>query len=170
MKKFLKRYTPHRSRVNLGWLNQHLHDPCLWNWNRKSISKAFAVGLFCACLPIPFQMVAAAALAVVFSANILLSIALVWVTNPLTMGPIFYFNYRLGTNILQTDYDRNFPAFSLSFDYLSQVFVNYGLPLLTGSIVMGVVSGIIGYTAIQWLYRQRVVKRIKRWKSQRFDA
>ena len=118
MKKFLRKYTPHRSKVNLGWLDKHLQNPCLWNWNRKSISKAFAVGLFCAFLPIPFQMVVAAALAVVFSANILLSVALVWVTNPITMGPIFYFLYKLGCIVLDTQID---PNFTFSWDYLREV-------------------------------------------------
>lgn len=179
MKKFLKKYTPHRSKVNLGWLNQHLHDPRLWNWNRKSVSKAFAVGLFCAFLPIPFQMVVAAVLAVIFSANIMLSMALVWITNPITMGPIFYFTYKLGSIILDTKIDPNF-AFSLHYlaeiiesgwwDYFQEV-ISSGLPaLLTGSLIIAVISAVVGYSAIQWLYRHRAWKRIKRWKSRRFDA
>ncbi|MCS5591968.1 MAG: DUF2062 domain-containing protein [Gammaproteobacteria bacterium] len=167
MKKFFKQYTPDRSKVNLVWLDKHLHDPCLWNWNRKSISKAFAVGLFCALLPIPFQMIAAAALAVAFSANILLSISLVWITNPITMGPIFYFNYKLGCIILDTRID---PNFSFSWDYLREV-LGSGLPaLLVGSLVAASIAAAIGYSAIQWLYRHRVGKRIKRWKNQRFDV
>ncbi|MGE4570248.1 MAG: DUF2062 domain-containing protein [Gammaproteobacteria bacterium] len=167
MKKFLRKYTPHRSKVNLGWLDKHLQNPCLWNWNRKSISKAFAVGLFCAFLPIPFQMVVAAALAVVFSANILLSVALVWVTNPITMGPIFYFLYKLGCIVLDTQID---PNFTFSWDYLREVIAS-GLPaLLIGSLMVASTSAIVGYTTIQWMYRHKVGKRIKRWKRQRFDA
>jgi len=167
MKRFLQKYAPHRSTVNLGWLDKHLHDPCLWNWNRKSISKAFAVGLFCAFLPIPFQMIVAAGLAVAFSANILLSIALVWVTNPITMGPIFYFTYKLGCIVLDTKID---PNFALSLEYLREV-ITSGLPaLLIGSLIVASIAAIVGYSSIQWLYRHRVVKRIKRWKRQRFDA
>ena len=167
MKRFLQKFAPHRSTVNLGWLDKHLHDPCLWNWNRKSISKAFAVGLFCAFLPIPFQMVVAATLAVAFSANILLSISLVWVTNPVTMGPIFYFTYKLGCIILDTRID---PYFSFSWAYLREV-VTSGLPaLLIGSLIVASLGAIIGYSSIQWLYRHRVGKRIKRWKRQRFDV
>ena len=167
MKKILQRYASHRAKVNLGWLDKHLHDPCLWNWNRKSTSKAFAVGLFCAFLPMPFQMVVAAVLAVFFSANILLSIALVWVTNPITMGPIFYFLYKLGCIVLDTKID---PNFSFSLDYLQEV-ITSGLPaLLVGSFIFATTSAIVGYTAIQWMYRHKVVKRIKRWKNQRFDV
>jgi len=170
MKQFLKKlkqHAPHRSTVNLSWLAKHLHDPCLWNWNRKSISKAFAVGLFCAFLPIPFQMIVAAGLAVVFSANILLSITLVWVTNPITIGPIFYFTYKLGCIVLDTQID---PNFTFSWDYLQEVIAS-GLPaLLIGSLIVALIAAIVGYSSIQWLYRHRVGKRIKRWKSQRFDV
>lgn len=167
MKKFLQKYTPDKSKVKLGWLGKHLNDPCLWNWNRRSISKAFAAGLFCAFLPVPFQMVVAAILAVAFSANILLSMALVWISNPITMGPIFYFTYKLGCIILDTRID---PYFSFSWHYLKNAFVT-GMPaLLLGSLIAASIAGIVGYSAIQWLYRHRVGKRIKRWKRQRFDA
>ena len=80
MKKLLKRYSPNSDEVKnnkrLGWLSKHLHDPSLWNFNRKSISKAFAVGLFFAFIPVPFQMLLAAPGAVIFSANLPLAIAL----------------------------------------------------------------------------------------------
>ena len=170
MKNFLKRFTPHRSTVNVGWLNQHLHDPCLWNWNRKSISKAFAVGLFCAALPIPFQMMLAAAIAIYFSANILLSIALVWVTNPITMGPIFYFNYKLGAIVLDKQIDSSFPSFSFSMHYLAKVFVAYGPSLLLGSLLVAIIASVIGYTVVQWIYRRKLIKRLNRRKQRRFDA
>ena len=167
MKRFLQKYTPNRSTVNLSWLNKHLHDPCLWNWNRKSISKAFAVGLYCAFLPIPFQMLVAASLAIAFSANILLSIALVWVTNPITIGPIFYFTYKLGCIVLDTQID---PNFTLSLEYLREVVTSGLQALLIGSLIVASIAATVGFSTIQWLYRHRVGKRIKRWKRQRFDA
>jgi len=170
MKNFLKKCAPHRSKVNFGWLNQHLHDPCLWNWNRKSISKAFAVGLFSAFLPVPFQMILAASLAVVFSANILLSIAIVWITNPITMGPIFYFNYKLGAIVLDKQIDTGFPPFSFSLGYLAEVFIAYGPSLLLGSFLVATVNSLIGYTAIQWLYRHKLIKRLNRWKKRRAES
>jgi uncharacterized protein (DUF2062 family) len=89
MKEILKKYSPKRENVNLGWLNKYLADPELWKWNKRTIAKAFAIGLFCAFLPIPGHTVLGAVLAVIFSANILLSMLLVWVNNPITMVPIF---------------------------------------------------------------------------------
>ena len=73
MKETLKKYSPKRENVNLGWLNNYLADPELWKWNKRTIAKAFAIGFFCAFLPIPGHTVLGAVLAVIFSANLLLS-------------------------------------------------------------------------------------------------
>jgi uncharacterized protein (DUF2062 family) len=60
MKKLLKRYSPNpnelKNHKHLEWLGKHLQHSGLWHFNRKSIAKAFAVGLFCAFIPVPFQM------------------------------------------------------------------------------------------------------------------
>ena len=53
MRETLKRYSPKRENVNLGWLNQHLHNPYLWKWNILFISIAFATRLFCSLIPLP---------------------------------------------------------------------------------------------------------------------
>ncbi|MDC9727605.1 MAG: DUF2062 domain-containing protein [Candidatus Thioglobus sp.] len=162
MKKFLKRYSPNPEEVknhkHLGWLSQHLHNASLWNFNRKSIARAFAVGLFCAFIPVPFQMLLAAPGAVIFSANLPLSIALVWISNPLTMPPIFYGCYKLGAWILGVGIEKDFV---MSLEYVWQVFDVIWQPFLLGCLVVSVVSSIIGYFGVQLIYRYRVYKRFR---------
>ena len=68
MRDTLKKYSPKRENVNLGWLNKHLHDPLLWKWNKRTIAKAFAIGLFCAFLPLPIHTLLAAIFAVIVDA------------------------------------------------------------------------------------------------------
>ena len=77
-----------------------LNNPELWHLNRRSAAGAVFIGLFCAWLPIPSQMVLAALLAIGFRCNLPISVALVWITNPLTIPPMFYFAYRLGAWLL----------------------------------------------------------------------
>ncbi|MBT6278935.1 MAG: DUF2062 domain-containing protein [Candidatus Thioglobus sp.] len=163
MKKLLKRYSPNpeelKNHKHLGWLSKHLHDPSLWNFNRKSISKAFAVGLFFAFIPVPFQMLLAAPGAVIFSANLPLSIALVWITNPLTMPAIYYGCYKLGAWLLNVQIEADF---IMSLEYVWQVFDTIWQPFLLGCLIVSVVSALIGYFGVQFIYRFRVYRRSKK--------
>ena len=104
-KRLIKKYMPDPEKLkqqkSLQFLGDRLHEPNLWHLNRRSVSLAFAVGLFAAWIPTPGQMAIAAAAAFYFRANLPISVALVWVTNPLTMPPMFYFAYIVGLkNIL----------------------------------------------------------------------
>ncbi|KAA0446007.1 MAG: DUF2062 domain-containing protein [Candidatus Thioglobus sp.] len=160
MKKLLRRYSPNAEELKnhkyLGWLGRHLHNSTLWNFNRKSISKAFAVGLFCAFIPVPFQMLLAAPSAVIFRANLPLSIALVWVTNPLTMPPIFYACYKLGAWILGTGIEQDFV---MSLEYVWQALGIIWQPFLLGCLIVATGSAIIGYFSVQTIYRYKAYKK-----------
>ena len=163
MKKILKRLSPDpeslKSHKHLGWLSKHLHDASLWNFNRRSISKAFAVGLFCAFIPVPFQMLLAAPAAVIFSANLPLSVALVWITNPFTMAPIYYACYKLGAWILGVGIEQDF---IMSLEYVWEVFGLIWQPFLLGCLVVSTVSAFVGYWTIQFIYRFKAYKRVNR--------
>jgi uncharacterized protein (DUF2062 family) len=163
MKKLLKRYSPKpddlKNHKHLGWLGKHLHDASLWNFNRKSISKAFAVGLFFAFIPVPFQMLLAAPAAVIFTANLPLSIALVWITNPITMPPIYYGCYKLGAWILGVQIESDFV---MSLEYVWQVFDTIWQPFLLGCLIVSVVTSFIGYFGVQLIYRYRIYRRMSK--------
>ncbi|MBA1330154.1 ATP-binding protein, partial [Candidatus Endoriftia persephone str. Guaymas] len=92
-KHLIKRLTPDhemiRNHRHLQCFGKLLHDANLWHLNRRSAAGAFAVGLFMAFIPVPFQMILAAGAAILFRVNLPLSVALVWVTNPITIPPIF---------------------------------------------------------------------------------
>ena len=161
MKSTLKKYSPKRENINLGWLNKHLTDPELWKWNKKSIAKAFAIGLFCAFLPVPIHMLLAGILAVSFSANIMLSLLVVWVNNPITIVPIIYFTYKLGASIIGVEID---PGFEFSFGYLMDNFWSATLALWIGGLITSILMATLGYFSIISIYKFRALKRVKRWK------
>ena len=161
MKETLKRFSPKQEDINLGWLNKHLHNPDLWKWNKRTISKAFAIGLFCAFLPLPLHTLLAAALAVAFSSNILLSMGLVWINNPLTMVPIYYYIYKLGSHIIGIEID---PNFQFTIDNFMGSFTSTLTAIWVGGLIISTISAIIGYITILAIYKYRAYQRVKRWK------
>ena len=163
-RKLLKRYIPDpetvRRHKHLRWLARFLEDPFLFHMNRRSVSGAFAVGLFWAMIPIPMQMVAAAVSAILARVNLPISVALVWLTNPLTMPPIFYFNYLVGTWILGAP--PGVGEFHMTLEWFSAQLHAIWLPLYFGSFVVGVISGLLGYVLIRGYWRWHIVQQYRR--------
>ena len=112
-------------------------------------------------MPIPLHTILAAALAVVFSSNILLSMSLVWVNNPITMVPIYYYTYKLGSYILNMELDPNF-VFTL--EYILENLTTTTIALWVGGLIVSPIAAILGYIAILLIYKFRAFKRIKRWR------
>ncbi|MDY6815688.1 MAG: DUF2062 domain-containing protein [Pseudomonadota bacterium] len=167
-KKFMKRYLPSPERVqsmkSLHFLGDILHEPNLWHINRHSVARAFLIGIWFCFIPMPFQMLAAALFAIWFNANLPLSVALVWISNPVTMPPIFYFNYKIGAWIL------NRPVlafeFELSWPWISERLVDIGIPLYLGSLICATVFACLSYLAIQFLWRRKIRSD---WRERRLE-
>ena len=120
------------------------------------------MGLFCAFLPIPLQTVVAAIFALASRVNLPVSVGLVFITNPLTMGPMFFFAYQLGAWLLNAQ--ESVDHVELSWAWLSAQFSSIWWPLLLGSIICGWVSGVSGFVAARIVWRMRVVRR---WRERR---
>jgi len=163
-KKIIKRLMPDHKTIKenkyLKIFGNLLHNANLWHLSRHSVAKAFAVGLFFAFIPVPFQMVLAAGIAIIVHANLPLSIALVWISNPLTMPFIFYACYLVGTWILAVP-EQNF-AFQASWQWVLDSLSTIGPAFLVGCGVLASVFSILGYFIIQLMWRYQVIKA---WKN-----
>ena len=158
-RKIFKRYMPDvhkiRDHKHLQFFGKLLHNPNLWHLNRRSVSRAVAVGLFMAFVPIPFQMVPAAALAIMFQFNLPIAIALVWITKPLTTGPIFYFVYKLGTVMLGRP--EHPLLFQPTWDWLMGELHWIWQPFLLGSFTVSCASAIVGFLLVRGFWRIHVL-------------
>ena len=160
-RKFFQRLLPPKEKLqnnrHLQVLGEVLHDTNLWHLNRQSASLGAFIGIFCAFMPIPMQMLLAAAMAVVLHANLPLSVVLVWISNPVTMPPIFYGAYKLGALLM------DIPPRSIGLDSsLHEIFTDISViwqPLLLGSLICGVVFGGLGYIAVRVLWRIAVARQ-----------
>ncbi|MBO1255602.1 DUF2062 domain-containing protein [Alteromonas sp. 5E99-2] len=165
-KKFIRRLLPdHKSIVNnkaLKIFGSLLHEPNLWHLNRRSASGAFGIGLFFAFWPVPFQMCLSASAAISSKANLPLSVATVWITNPFTMPPIFYGAYKLGATVLGTKPSEF--AFELSWSWLLDSASSVGPALLVGCAICSVTFGLMGYYGLNAVWRYAVKKS---WQHRR---
>ncbi|WP_220754556.1 MULTISPECIES: DUF2062 domain-containing protein [Shewanella] len=158
-KKLLQKFMPKpetlRNHKYLRVFGNLLDKPNLWSLNRKSAPGSFAVGLFVAWLPVPFQMVIAAGMAIFFNVNIPLAVALVWLTNPITMPFMFYAAYLLGSKILGLD-TTDF-AFEASWQWVESSIGTIGPPFLLGCVVLGCIFALISYFVIKSLWKYSVL-------------
>jgi hypothetical protein len=110
-------------------------------------------------------MLLAALLAIIFRFNILVAVPTVWISNPITLAPIFYFCYRIGAAILNIHADDF--NFELSLDWLLTGMLEIWQPFLLGCFVVGAVSAVLSYLLAQFLWRYRLWTRIKNRRIRR---
>ena len=133
-----------------------LHDPNLWHLNRYSVAWGVSVGLFMAFVPLPFQMLLAVAAAVMISANIPVAVVLVWVSNPITVAPLFFAAYKFGAWLLAETPEKI--KFEMSIDWVLTQLVEIWQPFLLGCFVLGLASAVIGHAAVRIIWRIHVVQ------------
>lgn len=162
---WLRRYLPSRHAIRrqklLGPVRHLLADPELWHLHRRSAGGACFIGLFCAFVPVPGQTLLAAAFAIVFRCNLPIAVVTVWLTNPLTAGPMFFFAYKLGAWLLDVQVTT---GFNLSWDWLWSSLGEIWGPFLLGCLVCAWVTGLTGLVASRLLWRMHIIRR---WKERR---
>ncbi|MDX2164503.1 MAG: DUF2062 domain-containing protein [Gammaproteobacteria bacterium] len=175
-KKWLPNHTEFQREPKLRWLNSFLfRHQNLWHINRHSVARGFAVGLLVCFLPIPFQMLLAALLALWFRANLPISVIVTWITNPLTFLPFNFFIYKIGEWVLgkknTVSVIPSIPAWQwknlgTSAHEFYIWFLSLGKTYLVGLPIMAFGSALLGYFAVQiiwrifiyWQWRQRINK------------
>lgn len=144
-----------RLRPLLRWIAKLRSSP-------KAIAGGLAIGMFIAFTPtVGVQLILAVLAATLFNVNRPAAIIPVWITNPLTVAPIYSFNYWLGSRIcggpplsevskLFIDIGRTMAR--LEFWDVKEQFLtilhmskDILIPLLVGSIVVGVLTGFVVY-------------------------
>ena len=132
-----------------------MHRQNLWHINRNSISRGVAIGFFCAFIPIPMQILLAILLAIFLRGNIAISAISVWVSNPLTITPMFYFCYELGALLLGTE--SNIFVFEFTWDWIKTSFISVWKPFLLGCIICACSAAMIGYFSVRLYWRYYVI-------------
>ncbi|MBN8485821.1 MAG: DUF2062 domain-containing protein [Sphingomonadales bacterium] len=141
MRKWFKRMAPDQDRLMASrWLRPvapRLAHPGIWHFNRRSVARGVALGLFAAFLLPVGQILFAAVIAAAARSNLLVAATMTWVSNPFTFGPIYFAAWKAGGVLLG----------AAGFGHLSGV----SLPL--GLAALALAGAAIGYLAVQLGWR-----------------
>ena len=114
-------------------------------------------------MPLPFHTVLVAIFAFLFKANLIVSILVVWISNPITIPILFLFAYKVGCFFIEplVRTDLNF-----SLACLFNKMIDIWQPFLLGCILCAIFSSVIGIIFVRLAWRFFVIKSwIKRKKK-----
>lgn len=140
-----------------------LENPAYWSLNRRNVTRAFALGLFVSFTPLPIHVALAAVLALALRLNVPAAVAGAFLTNPLTMVPLFFLAYWIGCQLLGLG-ERPF-NFEMSWEWLTTGLLPVWKPLLLGCLVMGTLSAVVGYLLLGGIWHLSLVLKYHKRKG-----
>lgn len=125
--------------------------PFLWSFKRRYVLRAIYAGSVVSFLPLyGLQLFIAFAVALLLRANLTITVALQFLTNPLTIGPVYFATYKIGMWIIQaTGFGASHSALGTRIN-----------ALVIGGVVVGLGCAVV----------LDVAYRILHWEAQRFKA
>jgi len=158
--KWLRHHIPTRENIHQHRLLRpfapHLSRPALWRLTPRSVPRGVALGLFVGIIIPVMHTAIAALLAIPLRANVAITAAFTLVVNPLTIPPIYYAAYRIGSWELNHDATLVNPAaaerFSSELSRLLFWIHQASGPIAVGVLTIAVVAALVGYlsSAIMW--------------------
>ena len=152
IRKFFRKKASGKGKID-AFLEKYNLPRAYFNINRKMITRGVFVGLFWGFIPMPMQMLAVVAVTPILRFNVPIAIAMVWLSNPFTMPPMYYMEYLTGNFLLGREGLGNI---ELTLEWFSQNMTDIFVPLYVGTAFYSiVVSGLI-YLLLNWLWIRSV--------------
>ena len=124
-----------------------------------SNAMGIAVGVFCGCFPFfGFQTLLGLFLARVAKGNLFLAAVGTWISNPFTYVPLYFFNYKVGSNLLKNSPDLIFDK-NLMINNLWEQGSVFSLRLILGSALVGFLLASISGIVVFLLYKRKIKNR-----------
>jgi uncharacterized protein (DUF2062 family) len=171
---WLTRHIPTRETIHnyrlLRPFAPHLTNPSLWRMTRRSVPRGVALGLFVAVIIPVMHTAIAALLAIPTRANVAFAAVFTLVVNPLTIPPMYYAAYRIGSWELHHDATLLNPAAAERFSgELSRLLFwihQASGPIAVGILTIAAAAAILGYagSSLAWRFWTR-----SRWRQRRSE-
>jgi len=154
-RRVFKKFAVKRHEFGDSWalrpFRKLMQEPRYWGIRRRTVVPAFALGLFLCFQPIPAQPIIATLIALATRINIPIAAATPFISNPLTMPPMYYASYRVGAWVLGL---RPEPfEFELSIQWLTTTFLAYWQPVTLGCLILGTTAATLGYLIVDAAWR-----------------
>ena len=157
----------HRHRI-LKPFAPHLSHSSLWRMTRRSVPRGVAVGLFVGVIIPVMHTAIAAIIAIPLRANVAIAAACTLLINPLTIPPLYYAAYRIGSWELHNDRSLVNPAaaerFSSELSRLLFWIHQASGPIAVGVLTIAVAAAALGYLGAALLWRSWSHSR---WRQRR---
>ena len=92
-----------------------------------------------------------------FAFNVKASLVTVYISNPLTMLAIYWFDYEVGTLFVHGDLTKSelaavleYASFAEWWETIKDLVVRVGLPMLIGSVAVGTACALASYPVTRW--------------------
>ena len=179
-RQFFKKLSRKRHYLSTRWymrpFSSVFGDAAYWSINRRNVTRAVALGFFIAFLPPPIpHTLVALALSVALRVNMPVTLTAIFITNPVTMVPVYYAAYWSGCYLLGLTPLTQLPAFS-NHDWLPAFHGPFLEPFVLGCLVLGLAVAVAGYIllGLSWhlslVYKFYKRKRLRRIKEQNRQA
>jgi len=170
MQRWLKSITPDRLTLEKLWCLRPFKalvlDRGCWTFNRHSVTRAFALGLFIAFIPptpLPVHIVTCVILGVLFRLNLPVLIATVFISNPFTWVPQIAGSIWVGAKLMGMDL---VPVLhELHHQHPWHHIGELWAPLLLGALVLGLAAAAAGYILAQLAWRAHVFFHLRRRRA-----
>ncbi len=161
-RRLFKNLSRRRHHWQAKWFMKPFHsvlgDPAYWSTNRRNVTRALALGLFIAFVPLPLHIFLAALLAIALRVNLPVTLTAVFFTNPLTIVPLYYTAYWIGCHLLGLPMLDRLPSYSA--DTLLPVWHGpFWRPFLLGSLIMGLAVAALGYVLLGTFWHTTLVRK-----------
>ena len=166
---------PRRSNIHkypiLKWFSKTAYERSyLWSFKGSAMKPALFWGLIVSFSPlVGLQMLIVFFIALIVRANLPVIVALQWISNPFTMGPIYYADYQIGQTLLTlagVQGEEN-PLLSPEYDWANfemkdvLALLDTFPPMFLGGAVIGVFFGVVSlflYNVLAKIYKSPQIK------------
>jgi uncharacterized protein (DUF2062 family) len=165
-RRLLKKICPSPDVLKKRWylrpFGDRIADPRLWTLHRRAVTSAFGVGLAICFIPLPVHLLVAGMIAIAWRINLPAVYGTTLLVNPLTCVPVYYIAYRVGATLLGTAplAPEGF-RFRPSWEWFQTSLQPIWKPFLLGCVACAVVTGLVGWLAMELVWRWRVTSKYR---------